>query len=178
MMMEDTTPQELGLFPDICGVFATKESCTEPSWLEPLWRTLFIITLSHQTSIEIHQVKHEGIREYISQGSNRLDIASCGFNGLMIYAKFMGWNMDKVRIIGSIGAISLGTQLLLWFRLFDSLANYVALIFKTLSDVKPFMYVLGTIMLMFHTGFFLLQINRITSENIEEEPLYPYDGTK
>ena len=63
-----------------------------------------------------------------------------------------GADINKVRIIGSIGVVALWIQLFFWFRLFDSLAQYVDLIFSTVSDISKFMYVLLTVMLMFGSG--------------------------
>ena len=63
----------------------------------------------------------------------------------------------------------------LWFRLFDSLAQYVDLIFSTVNDITNFMYVLLAIMFMFSSGMHLLQINRITYPMYDKEPVFRYD---
>ena len=65
-------------------------------------------------------------------------------------------NIFIVRIIASIAMVALWFQLLLWFRLFDSLAEYVDLIFQTVHDIKNFMYVLLAVMLMFGSGMYLI----------------------
>ena len=66
-----------------------------------------------------------------------------------------------VRIFASIAVVTTWSQMFLWFRLFDSLAQYVDLIFQTVYDIRNFMYVLLAVMLMFGSGMHLLQINRI-----------------
>jgi len=48
-----------------------------------------------------------------------------------------------------------------WLRLFDSLAQYVELIFETVADIKNFMVVLACLMMMFASGLYVLQINRL-----------------
>ena len=63
-----------------------------------------------------------GCKEYILQSSNRLDLLTHFCNMMVIATRTLGWNLDKVRIIGSVGAVMIWAQLVLWFRLFDSLA--------------------------------------------------------
>ena len=71
-------------------------------------------------------------------------------------------NIYIVRIFASIAVVALWSQMFLWFRLFDSLAQYVDLIFQTVYDIRNFMYVLLGVMLMFGSGMYLIQINRIS----------------
>ena len=52
--------------------------------------------------------------------------------------------------------ICLWSQLFLWFRLFDSLAQYVDLIFQTISDIREFITVLIAIVFMFLSGFYMI----------------------
>ena len=79
----------------------------------------------------------------------------------------------KVRIFAAIGAFSLWLQLFFWFRLFDSLAQYVDLIFETIKDIKNFMIVLGCIMAMNGSALYLIQINSLNSGN-EDDYVYEY----
>ena len=67
-----------------------------------------------------------------------------------------GVELFKVRIIGSLAMIGLWSQLFFWFRLFDSLAQYVDLIFQTVEDIGNFMTVLISLVLMFMSGFYMI----------------------
>mmetsp|Transcript_22870 Transcript_22870/g.30478 ORF Transcript_22870/g.30478 Transcript_22870/m.30478 type:complete len:319 (+) Transcript_22870:261-1217(+) len=174
MMMEDI-PKRLGLFQNFCQVFASEESCAGYGKIEQALRLLFFMTSIHQVFIEVYQAVKEGCLDYVKQLSNTIDVMALGFNVGLIIAKTVGWEMSKVRILASIGAVGLWSQMVLWFRLFDTLAQFVDLIFETMHDIRHFLYVLLSIMFMFHSGFFLLGINRIASEDINEEPMYPYD---
>ena len=70
-------------------------------------------------------------------------------------------DMFKIRPIASIALVFMWVQMFFWFRLFDSLAQYVDLILQTVNDIKHFMYVLFAIMLMFASGLYILQLNRM-----------------
>ena len=80
--------------------------------------------------------------------------------------------IQKVRVCASLGIVSLWFQLFLWFRLFDSLAQYVDLIWETIKDIRFFIYVLLALMLTFGSGLFMLQINRVTLPLYDSEPIY------
>lgn len=67
----------------------------------------------------------------------------------------------------------------LWFRLFDSLAQYVDLMSQTIADIGYFMFVFGELMVMFMMCFYMLQITRIEQgskmfdyNDEEENPSY------
>ena len=76
-----------------------------------------------------------------------------------------------------MAAVALWCQLFFWFRLFDSLAQYVDLILTTVSDVKNFMVVLGALIVMFASGIYMLQLNRMNVLPLEGEDiaLFPYE---
>ena len=83
-----------------------------------------------------------------------------------------GVDYIKIRIVSSVAVILLWSQMFLWFRLFDSLAQYVDLIFETVKDIRHFMTVLGAIMFMFQCAFYMIEINRLTLPEGAQEPVY------
>ena len=62
----------------------------------------------------------------------------------------------KIRIIASIAIVLMWMQLIFWFRLSDSLAQHVDLITGTIKDMRGFMFVLLTFLIMFGSGFYML----------------------
>ena len=89
-----------------------------------------------------------------------------------------GVDIYIVRIFASIAIVALWSQMFLWFRLFDSLAEYVDLIFETVHDIRNFIYVLGSLMLMFGSGTYLLQINRIAYPLYDKLPIFEYEDDR
>lgn len=97
----------------------------------------------------MYQAVKDGCLDYVKQLSNTIDVSSHGFNLACILARTFAWDPSSVRILASIGAVFLWIQMVLWFRLFDSLAQFVDLILQTLHDIKHFMFVLLAVMFMF-----------------------------
>ena len=69
-------------------------------------------------------------------------------------------NMHWVRLVASIALFAIYCQLFFWLRLFSSLAEYVDLIISTIRDIQNFMIVLAIFMVMFFSGFYMIQLNR------------------
>ena len=67
----------------------------------------------------------------------------------------------KVRIFASIAIVFIWMQLIFWFRLSDYLAQYVDLIISTIRDTLGFIIILMAFLMMFATGFYMIQINRL-----------------
>ena len=89
----------------------------------------------------------------------------------LIYSKV---DLYKIRIVASMAVVALWIQMFFWFRLFDNLAQYVDLIFQTTYDIKNFIFVLLSLMFMFGSGLYLLNINRSMYPNVND-PIYPYE---
>ena len=75
-------------------------------------------------------------------------------NLLVLILVSMDYDLQKVRVFSSIAVVGLWVQMFFWFRLFDSLAQYVDLIMQTVYDIRFFMYVLFALMLMFGSGIY------------------------
>ena len=87
-----------------------------------------------------------------------------------------GVDIAKVRLLASIALILTWGQLFFWFRLFDRLAYYVDLIIQTIREIKHFMAVLSSLILMFQSGFYMLNLNRLSLRNQDENTgLYSFD---
>lgn len=86
-----------------------------------------------------------------------------------------GVAMELVRVPASLGATILWVQCFFWFRIFDSLAQYVDLIFQTAFEIRNFMLVLMSLLFMFGSGLYVIQINRM-SPQMEEMQIYNYDS--
>lgn len=94
-------------------------------------------------------------------GSNQIDVGTHLLNLTSLCMVKTGMETYKVRIVGSIAMICLWSQLFFWFRLFDSLAQYVDLIFQTVEDIGKFMTVFIALVFMFMNGFYMIQLNRM-----------------
>ena len=75
-------------------------------------------------------------------------------------------NLHWVRLVASIAFVAMYWQFFFWLRLFSSLAQYVDLIVSTVSDILYFLAVLAIFMVMFFTGFYMIQLNRTESPYI------------
>ena len=80
-------------------------------------------------------------------------------------------DLNKTRVIASIGCLFLWLQIFYWFRLFDRTASFVDLILETLWDIRWFLPVLLSLMMMFMTSFYMIQVNRLTFAS-SESPVY------
>ena len=85
-----------------------------------------------------------------------MDLASLFTNVIVLWMIQMEVDIVKIRIIASIAIVLVWTQLLFWFRLSDNLSQHVDLISNTIADIGGFMFVLGTFLLMFSSGFYML----------------------
>ena len=94
--------------------------------------------------------------KHFEQQSNKVDLASLFTNVIVLWMIQMEVDIVKIRIIASIAIVLVWTQLLFWFRLSDNLSQHVDLISNTIADIGGFMFVLGTFLLMFSSGFYML----------------------
>ena len=138
-------------------------------------RAIFAILLFKRLLIEIYQVKKEGCSGYWAQWTNRVDIAVILINSatlvLHAMANDLGISLTLLRQLAALGILGIWMQMFLWFRLFDSLAQYVDLISETIADIGSFMFVFSELMVMFMMVFYMLQISRIEQGGI----LYDYN---
>ena len=86
-------------------------------------------------------------------------------------ANDLGISLTLLRQLAALGILGIWMQMFLWFRLFDSLAQYVDLISETIADIGSFMFVFSELMVMFMMVFYMLQISRIEQGGI----LYDYN---
>lgn len=82
--------------------------------------------------------------------------------------------ITDVRLVGAVAGMMLWVQILFWLRLFDSTAQYVSLVMRTVSNIFSFMIVLLMFMFAFGTAMYLLQMNRIYEGQEEDGLLYPF----
>ena len=69
--------------------------------------------------------------------------------------------MFKIRICASLAAAALWLQMYFWLRISSGLAFYVGLINATIAEIQSFVVVLASLMLLFGSGMYLLQVNRL-----------------
>ena len=79
-----------------------------------------------------------------------------------------------MRLVGAVAGMMLWMQILFWLRLFDSTAQYVSLVLRTVSAIFSFMVVLLMFMCAFGTAMYLLQVNRIYDGYEEDKLLYAH----
>ena len=118
-----------------------------------VWNELetgYFSELGNYSLIKILSSKH------FEQQSNKVDLASLLTNVLVLWMIQMEVDIVKIRIIASIAIVLVWMQLLFWFRLSDNLSQHVDLISNTIADIGGFMFVLGTFLLMFSSGFYML----------------------
>lgn len=85
-------------------------------------------------------------------------------------------NMYQVRILASMACVGMWLQLFFWLRLFDSTAQYVDLIIETVMDISEFMKLLLLLIIMFSTGIYLVELNRLENAYDNSEPVFPYNS--
>ena len=122
--------------------------------------TGYFTHLENFSPIKIMTSKH------FEQQSNKVDLASLFTNVIVLWMIQMEVDIVKIRIIASIAIVLVWMQLLFWFRLSDNLSQHVDLISNTIADIGGFMFVLGTFLLMFSSGFYMLQLNRLWPQEI------------
>ena len=110
----------------------------------------YFMHLGNFSPIKILTSKH------FEQQSNKVDLASLFTNVIVLWMIQMEVDIVKIRIIASIAIVLVWMQLLFWFRLSDNLSQHVDLISNTIADIGRFMFVLGTFLLMFSSGFYML----------------------
>mmetsp|Transcript_17994 Transcript_17994/g.24132 ORF Transcript_17994/g.24132 Transcript_17994/m.24132 type:complete len:209 (+) Transcript_17994:2080-2706(+) len=117
-------------------------------------------------------MKNEGCSQYWKQTTNRLDFLVILINVITLVLHAMTpLSLILLRMMAAIGLLCVWLQMFLWFRLFDSLAQYVDLIAETIYDIQNFIFVFLELMVMFMVVFYMLQISRVEQGSI----LYDYN---
>ena len=108
-----------------------EKECNIAQNVEPYIRVLFfffmlqpiiIEALQFKTSKDSFMTNVSAVRIYFSQTSRRLGFLSILLNLVPLIMKTAGHDIEKIRVIASMGIVCLWVQLFFWFRLFDSLA--------------------------------------------------------
>ena len=144
-----------------CTIIGDEDSCDLQNEIESFTYYAFFILSLHQSCIEGYQCYNEGFKSYFTPANNQVDFSVHTLNLICLILIQSEYSMLKIRILSSMAMILMWTQLFFWFRLFDSLAQYVDLIFRTVRDIGNFMKVLVSLSLMFMSGFYMLQLNRM-----------------
>mmetsp|Transcript_28775 Transcript_28775/g.38367 ORF Transcript_28775/g.38367 Transcript_28775/m.38367 type:complete len:155 (+) Transcript_28775:245-709(+) len=140
----------------ICLYFAEESQCDVQDEIEPVLWGLFLFFTFHQIAVGTYQAISEGFRSYLKLRSNQIDMVTHTLNVTALILVKTGVSEIKIRILGSIAIICMWVQMFFWFRLFDSLAQYVDLIFQTVNDIRNFMIVLFAIIITFMSGFYMI----------------------
>ena len=99
----------------------------------------------------------EKMSNYMRQTNHFLDIYVILVNGLTLCLHATNAvSLTLIRQLAAIGVLGIWMQMYFWFRLFDSLAQYVDLIGETISDIRHFIYVFLELMAMFMVVFYML----------------------
>ena len=88
---------------------------------------------------------------------------------------YIGINMYALRVLASFGGAWLWVQMFFWLRLFDKTARYVDLIIETVVDIGIFTLILLLLLILFATGVYMVQLNRMHYAVDESEYLFEYD---
>ena len=85
--------------------------------------------------------------------------------------------MNVVRICASLAVFFIWMQLLFWARMFDQFAQYWDLIVMTIYEVKNFLIIVLVFVVMFQSGIYMLQINRIVSsqKDADQQLIFPFE---
>ena len=84
--------------------------------------------------------------------------------------------MYTIRVFASTANVAIWAQLFFWLRLFDQTARYVDLIIDTVIDIFIFTCIMVLLLLMFATGVYMIQINRLEYPYGEAQLLFDYDN--
>ena len=90
---------------------------------------------------------------------------------LMIRGDF---SSQTLRVVGALAGLFLWFQMIFWLRLFDSTAQYVSLLLRTIRSISSFMILMMMIMLAFATALFMLSLNRIYNGAMEDDLIFRY----
>ena len=83
--------------------------------------------------------------------------------------------MYALRVLASFGGAWLWVQMFFWLRLFDRTARYIDLIIETVKDIGIFTLILLLLLILFATGVYMVQLNRMHYAVNESEYLFEYD---
>ena len=123
-----------------------------------------------------------GIRFYIKAKHSQVKFLSLSLNiFIVIYRiRVVGYRNEHIfflRQLGSIAVLLLWFKTMFWLRLFDTTAQYVSLVSRTLRDITSFMIILIIVLFALGTSLYLLQLNRIYSWTSQKELLLPYNSS-
>jgi len=134
----------------------------------PLWSLLVILPQwAYQIFLELRSMKAEGC-EYLKKGWNYVDMTGLSFVLLVFLTTSFSNEVISpgvVRNMAAFGSCFTLLKFLDWLRLFEETAFYVLLVQETLSDIKPFMLVLFTTLMMF--GAPLLMLNHSSAPDAD-----------
>lgn len=80
--------------------------------------------------------------------------------------------MYALRVLASFGGAWLWVQMFFWLRLFDRTARYIDLIIETVKDIGIFTLILLLLLILFATGVYMVQLNRMHYAVDESEYLF------
>ena len=78
-------------------------------------------------------------------------------------------SVEALRILAAIASCLTLLKLFDWLRLFEDTAFYVLLVFETLKDIRHFLFLLLTTLMMFGVPMLMLDANSSDGKEVIEE---------
>ena len=161
-----------------CGVFYKGNmSCETFDGLEIFVRSLLMVLCVHQIIMKVFQSRFSK-----RQTLNVLDIVGMSINliALLIITlekagADLGLTMYGIRVMASFVTVQLWVQMFYWLRLFDRTARYIDLIIDTVRDIGIFALILLLLLILFASGIYMIQLNRMHFAGDETQYLFDYD---
>ncbi len=166
MMMDLLDENKVGSRVFDCGVFWRGSTTCETFYsIELVFRYFFFVLCLHQLALKVYQTKFSGLRILKSSLVETINIVVNITIVLIVIATASNPNlpvtMYTLRVFASVGCVTNWVQMFYWLRLFDRTARYVDLIIETVFDIWVFSAILVLLLLMFGSGVYMVQLNRM-----------------
>lgn len=113
---------------------------------------------------EVKQIIEEESKwNYFTNFFNQIDLTALVLTPTIIICSMTAEpfiTLNALRVMAAIDSCCMFIKMFDWLRLFEGTAFYILLVAETLSDIKPFMVLLFTALLMFGMPIFMLNLNR------------------
>ena len=130
--------------------------------------SLFIV---NQLRLECYQlIGLENKMEYFSSFWNMIDLTGLLLTLTIVFLSFFLNDIGLLSVLTSFASFFLLIKVFDWLRLFEQTAFYILLVGETLRDVKAFLILLVTTLMVFGVPMIMLNMNRSPDVAIVDAP--------
>ena len=131
-------------------------------------------------AVEFVQARKSGLRNYLSDLWNWLDIFSIGMNTLILVLNETWVEFHMIRQLAIFAVLMMWLKLFYWMRLFEATASFIRMTKEIFVDIKAFMVMLIITVCTFANAFLIMDQSRriLGIEPITEDAFgYPVADT-